>query len=274
MTVDLGPYVRGATKAARWVGVGVVIVVVAFLLPVIYSGLHSWMSGMGALPRQDEVYALNTVVPTSRCKPVTSEDILNGTVNNGEIELRHILASLRYHVRESGKRNRDPIQGICARYLDRHGVCACLVNMVRNPKDPENWMIMYNMKIVGYSRYNIVENTEKSILCANTVEARRFKEITVEWLNEEGVLRERDVRGMAAQSIQQLDVVQRGRGSCQDSNVEAQMAILRELIEEINAGQMMLNHQQQQQLGIAAGGGGGNANKLGDGRAHTILRAD
>ena len=67
----------------------------------------------------------------------------------------------------------------------------------------------------------------------NEIETVRFLDITVRWMNEEGVIREREVKGQAAQTIQQIDVVQRGEGSCQDSSTEAAIAVLTKKVNDL-----------------------------------------
>jgi hypothetical protein len=217
-----------------------VVAVVCALIAVFSErrSLMTWYRTGGARP--PVVYALNSVVPSTRCDRLTPEEIVNGTAHNGQINLRNIKASLLHWMQFASPDN-EPLQGICARYLERYGVCYCIVNMVRTQQEPPNWMDMYNMEIIGTSPYMFRRNTERSVLCKNTIETVRFEEITVRWTNEEGFIREREVKGLAAQTIQQIDAVQRGEGSCQDSNTDAAIAMLTKKINDLRQDMMFGN---------------------------------
>jgi len=211
------------------------IIILGLIVAVVAVGIKHkelktwWKIGGVKLP---VVYALSPIMPGSRCDELSAEDIINGTARGGTIKLRDIRASLLHWMENAGHNGR-PLQGICARYLEQNGVCFCIVNMVRDSGEPENLVDMYNLEIIGTSPGGFVRNRERSALCKNEIETVRFLDITVRWMNEEGVIREREVKGQAAQTIQQIDVVQRGEGSCQDSSTEAAIAVLTKKVNDL-----------------------------------------
>lgn len=184
------------------------------------------------------VYAMATRLPTTPCSRVSEEDVLNGTALDGYISLRDMKATLEQHIHEGG------LRGMCAQYLSVNKICMCIVDMSRDGDRPD-FQIMYNVDIMGVSREKHVRNTEKSVLCADPVEVIRFAEIGVEYLSDDGVVRERWVKGSAAQTIQQLNIVERGRGSCEDSNAEAQLKILADIVSDIRTRLSYIQHPDQ-----------------------------
>jgi len=220
------------TTALFWIAIVLAVSACGLKLAAHRQDIATWWRIGGMRP--PEVYAMGSVLPSKKCIAVTPEEIINGTAQGGQIDLRNMRATLIHHMTYGGE-NKKPLQGFCAQYLDRFRICYCIVNMVRRADEPQNWVEMYNMKIIGTSPALLVQNTEKSILCANAVTAVRYEEISIAWHTPEGVLRNREVSDLAAQTLQQLDVMQRGRGSCEDSNIEAQISMLRQDWMESNA---------------------------------------
>lgn len=193
--------------------------------------------------RQPIVYAMATRLPTTPCARVSSDDVLNGTAMHGYVNLRDMKATLEQHISDGGGGG-APLRGMCAQYLSVNKICMCIVDMSRDGDKPD-YRTMYNIDIVGISPDDHVRNTEKSALCADPVEVLRFAEIGVEYLSEEGMMHERWVKGQAAQIIQQLNIVERGRGSCEDSNLEAQIKILTDTVTDMRARLNPLSHPDQ-----------------------------
>lgn len=200
--------------------------------------------------RKPVVFALRTMQPQHMCLEVSVDEIRAGTAQDGLADLADLRATLLYHIGDTTRSRARPahsgnvlsvadlpLQGICAVFLERHPLCYCIVNMVRNATDPQNLVEMFNMRIIGISPGDTVLSTESSVLCQHTREQRRYSRVTLEWLDAEGVPRERDAVGQQAQTVQQLDDVQRGQGSCIDSNVEAR---LDQLIGRLDRNQAML----------------------------------
>jgi peptide deformylase len=215
----------------KWAAIAIAVVVLALVLPRAGGYLADWwVAGRGVPP---VVYALAHVVPTEECLRVTPDEIRNGTTAaGGVVSLRNVRASLYHHLRY-GTGDTGPLQGISAQYLERHRICLALVNMVFSPTDKENLVEMYNLRVTGGSTSRVVQNTERSVLCKEPYTVKRFQVIIVEYYTAEGVRMEREVKGVAAQIIQQLDDVQSGRGYCKDTNVEA---LVQKLYEKIGAG--------------------------------------
>jgi len=200
------------------VGLSVVVVVLALVLPLVGHRLAVWWKTGGIAP--PVVYALAHVVPTEPCMQVSINEMRNGTAVFGTVNLRNVRASLYHHLQYGPN---GPLQGISAQYLERHRICYALINMIYKPDDPPNLVEMVNMRVIGMSLDRRVRNTEQSILCAHPYETRRFQDVTIEYWTTDGVRRMLDVFGVAAQTIQQVDDVQTGSGYCQDSNLEVQV---------------------------------------------------
>jgi len=217
--------------AAHIVLVTVAVVVLALVLPPTMRRAAIWWQTGGARP--PVVYALAQIVPTEPCMPVNIDELRNGTAVYGTIELRNVRASLHHHLRYSGPDGTQQ-QGIAAQYLERHRICMALVNVIYAPDDAPNLVEMFNMRIIGASTNRRTRNTERSVLCAHPYTARRFQDIVIEYWTATGVRMERDVFGVAAQTIQQIDDVQSGNGYCQDTNLEAQLERLRRRVDGID----------------------------------------
>jgi len=217
--------------AARIVLVTVAVVVLALVLPPTMRRAAIWWQTGGVRP--PVVYALAQIVPTEPCMPVNIDELRNGTAVYGTIELRNVRASLHHHLRYSGPDGTQQ-QGIAAQYLERHRICMALVNMIYAPDDAPNLVEMFNMRIIGASTNRRTRNTERSVLCTHPYTARRFQDIVIEYWTATGVRMERDVFGVAAQTIQQIDDVQSGNGYCQDTNLEAQLERLRRRVDAID----------------------------------------
>lgn len=217
--------------------------IVGCLCVALGFGMQMMNSAPAPKARQPIVYAMATRLPTTPCARVSSEDVLNGTAMQGYVILRDMKATLEQHISDGGGGG-APLRGMCAQYLSVNKICMCIVDMSRDGDKPD-YRTMYNIDIVGISPDDHVRNTEKSALCADPVEVLRFAEIGVEYLSEEGMMHERWVKGQAAQIIQQLNIVERGRGSCEDSNLEAQIKILTDTVTDMRARLNPLSHPDQ-----------------------------
>lgn len=219
-------------KWLRWGSVVCVALMLAIVIPRAGVFLVDWWAaGRGVPP---VVYALAHIVPTEECIRVTPDEVRNGTAAFGTVSLRNVRASLHHHMRY-GTEATGPLHGIAAQYLERHRICFALVNLIYAPTEPDNLVEMYNLRVTGVSKSRVVRNTERSVLCKESYQARRFQEIVVEYITADGVRMEREVKGVAAQTIQQLDDVQSGRGYCKDTNLEAQLQKLHERIDGMEA---------------------------------------
>jgi hypothetical protein len=195
-----------------------------------HNELLTWWHVGGVTP--PVVYGLSLTMPDGMCDELTPDDIRNDTARDDTVNLRDVRASLLHWMRK-GDKDGHRLQGICARYLERSGVCYCIVNMVRTPGEPDNLIDMFNMEIIGTSPDSLLRNYERSVICKKEIETVRFSTITVRWLNGDGVMREREVSGLAAQTIQQIDAVQRGEGSCRDSNIEVALAAINKKVNDL-----------------------------------------
>lgn len=222
---------RARARLLPTLGVIVAVVVLAVVLPPLgRRAVVWWMTGGAAPP---VVYALAHVVPTEPCMPVAiGEMVRDGTAVFGTVELRNVRASLHHHLHYSGQ-DGEPLQGISAQYLERHRICYALINMVYALNDTQNLVEMYNMRIIGMSVDRRMRNTERSVLCKHSYATRRFQDVTIEYWTPAGVRRMLDVFGAAAQTIQQVDDVQTGRGYCQDTNLEAQIERVQRIVSSI-----------------------------------------
>lgn len=221
---------RARTRLLPALGAVVAVVVLAVVLPPLGRWLAVWWLTGGVAP--PVVYALAHVVPTEPCMPVLINEMRSGTAVFGTVDLRNVRASLHHHLQYT--RDGEPLQGISAQYLERHRICYALINMIYSYNDTQNLVEMYNMRIIGVSPDMHTRNTETSVLCEHPYETRRFQEITIEYWTAAGVRRMLDVFGVAAQTIQQVDDVQAGRGYCQDSNLEAQIERLQRMVSSID----------------------------------------
>lgn len=218
-------------RTALLVVAAILLAVVAVLLaPGAFVRARIWWEAGGMIP--PVIHALANVVPTDPCMLVNIDELVNGTAIFGTIDLRDVRASLHHHLRYG---RGGTLQGIAAQYLQRHNICLALVNMIFAPGDPPNLIEMYNMRVTGVSRNLIVRNTEYSILCAEPYTAHRYQDIVVEYTTSKGVRMEREVHGVAAATIQQINDVQEGRGYCKDTNVEAQLYRIHRRIADADA---------------------------------------
>jgi len=215
------PVDRFGKMRLLWQNVALLVIVAAIVAYAAFSAVTLLMS-------PSIVYALAHVAPVEPCISVSSDEIRNGSAVYHTVNLRDVLASLRHHMRKGT--GHGSLQGISAQYLEQHRVCLALVNMIHAPGDASNVMVMYNMRIVGVSKDQVLRTTERSVLCTNVYTTRRFQDVIVEFEDEKGTRFEMVVSGVAAQTLQQIHEVQSGEGHCMDTNVEAQLERLRRLV--------------------------------------------
>lgn len=190
--------------------------------PLVVARCVEWYeAGVGMPPI---VHALAEVVPLQECTPVTYDDVRNGTAMGGTVQLRDVAASLRHHMRYTRS------QGISAQYLERHRLCYALINMVERADDKPNVVEMFNLHIRGTSARR-VRNIEKSVLCRLPYTVPRHQVVVIGYMTRDGEYIQRDVTGLAAQTVQQVVDVQSGKGHCEDSNLEAKMQKLYERLD-------------------------------------------
>lgn len=192
--------------------------------------LHRLGRAAGMIPvRPPMMHALAEIVPVAPCIPLTGDQIRQGVfvLGSSQIVLRDIRESLLFHMQD---RN---LSAVCAQFMQSQRICYCIVNMIRSPESSQNLVHMFNMKPIGYSRNSYTRNEEQLPFCKASYVVRRFAGVTVEYLDEEGVLQERIASGWGAQFIQQMDDVQRGEGYCVDSNLEALVYAVRKRIDQL-----------------------------------------
>jgi len=224
-----------------------VIAVVAVVVGAIMLGVNNWqwvatwMRVGGTRPPL--IHAVVRVVPTSRCMPLTKEQILAGRAGkDNEIDLRDIRATLLHHLTYArdekaplfgrGDQSRKSLpQGICAPFLGYFPICMCMINFAE-PQDAPDYQTMYNVRLIGVSPDNINSVHESSLLCENPFWTVRYGKVGAEWLAEDGDRRHRDFAGTPAQTVQQMISVCRGIASCRDTNEQAGIAGLYDLFDE------------------------------------------
>lgn len=221
-------------KFARFAGMAIALLIA---MAVAAHIMNTKRSGLGAKPPM--MFALTDRLPDRVCEPISLADIHNGTAFKGEIDLRSLLESLRYHLQENKKGER--LQGVCAQHLQSWRACICIVNMSPAPGNYD-YVEMYNMKVIGYTpdpelRRRVVES---STFCpGSTTESIRFDSIVIQYMDEQGVLVERAVRGSPAYTLQQCNEAQAARSTCAATNIEIMVNRLQRTIDDVAAGHIL-----------------------------------
>lgn len=198
---------------------GVVAIVAIVLVSAFWKEGLAWYQLGGSEP--PTIHAMTKRLPNGPCISVTHEEMLAGKTGLGT-NLRNVRASLEHHIRYSGKQGAR-LQGICAQHLDiDFPPCFCIVNL-GNEADgsDEDTVDMFNMRIIGYSDL-VAPRVETPPFCERKIIMNRFEGVTAQWMADSPVelRRTRDVMGLAAYLIQQLDSAQTNTISCQDTNTD------------------------------------------------------
>jgi len=194
-------------------------IVLAVLVGAYWKEGLAWYQMGGTEP--PTIHAMTKRLPNSACIAVAHAEMLEGKTALG-VNLRNVRASLEHHIRYSGKQGAR-LQGICAQHLDiDFPPCLCIVNL-GNEADgsDEDTVGMFNMRIIGYS--DLVERrVETPPFCEHKILMNRFEGVTAQWMADSPteLRRTRDVMGLAAYLIQQLDSAQTNTISCQDTNTD------------------------------------------------------
>jgi hypothetical protein len=168
------------------------------------------------------VYALARVIPTTECIPVSAADIRAGTAVFGTIQLADIRRSLQHHLAHGGP-NRTRLGGVCAQHLEQYRVCYCIANLAEDPNATRHEVELFNIRVIDNTPTQLMRVTERSVFCKYPYTTTNFEEISIRYLSASGVEHMRDLRGNAALVVQPLDLIQRGKGKCEDSNIEARL---------------------------------------------------
>jgi peptide deformylase len=186
------------------------------------------------------IYPLVDSIGAEECLMVTPDEVQLGRVLGGSIPLVELRTSLLYHL--ASKR----ITAACAQHIGVP-VCYCILDMrrhegsskhpstslpahMRNFVDlfqPGDYLELFNPKIIGFSRNRIMQVQERNVFCKKTYFTKRFEAVTVEFLDNEGRVWERDFHGIHAFNLQHVAEVHRGMRSCLDDSADLLVQLIR-----------------------------------------------
>jgi peptide deformylase len=203
----------------------------------------------GKIPKDQEekaivVYQMAESLTSEECIMITPEQIEKGKMMDDTVRHEVLRTSLLYHIASK------KLTGICAQHVGVP-VCYCVLDMrfrhrklpptnstIAEPaapavpflqrfQDTNDYLELFNPRVIGVSRNRIVQVHEKNVFCKNPFFAKRFEAISVEYLDHTGTLWERDFNGTHSFNLQHAMEIHRGLSTCMDDSADHLMLMMR-----------------------------------------------
>jgi peptide deformylase len=174
------------------------------------------------------VFPMVDTLSAEECILVRPEDLKsgNGRLMGNTVGHQELRTSMIYHM--SNRR----LSGMCAQHVGLPA-CYCILDMKHKYRNstlvtsPEDYIELFNPRIIGISRNKIVQVQERNIFCAKQYFAKRFEAITVEYLDGNGNLWERDFNGTHSFNLQHAAEIHRGIRTCMDDAADLLLLLMR-----------------------------------------------